>query len=59
MTSAGAVHLKTLDGKPMANHINGSWLCIYHEPLIDAMLERLHAAKRRKKAKEKLKLEAQ
>ena len=59
ITSAGAVRLETLDGEPMANHINGNQLQIYHELLMDSMLEHLHAAKRRKEAEEEIKQEAQ
>ena len=43
----------------MANHINGNRLCVYHEPLIYAMLERFHLAKCQKEANEEIKRDAQ
>ena len=45
---SGAIRLETLDGKPMANYINGSCLKKYKEPLIDEMLLQIHAMKTRK-----------
>ena len=59
LSPSGSVRLSTLDGKPMANYINGSRLKVYHEPLTPKMLEQLHAAKSRKEAQAKLVAEAQ
>ena len=58
ITPSGTVRLETLDGEPMANFINGSRLCVYHEPLTDDMLARMHAAGSRKQAEELMKQEA-
>ena len=43
----------------MGTFINGSRLKCFHEPLMDDMLERMHAAKSRKLAFEQLKADAQ
>ena len=59
ISPSGLVRLETLDGEPMANHINGSWLRVYNEPLTMDMLNRLHAAKNRKEAHQKMVQEAQ
>ena len=59
LSPSGSVRLATLDGDQFANYINGSRLKIYNEPLTDDMLERMHAAKNRKEAQEKLKEDAQ
>ena len=52
------VRLETLDGEPMANYINGSRLKLYHEPLTQEMLDRMHAAKTQKAQAELLKQKA-
>ena len=54
ISPSGSIRLETLDGELMANHINGSRLRVYHEPLTDEMLSRLHAAKNRKTAHEEM-----
>ena len=58
LSPSGAVRLETLDGEPMANYINGSRLKLYHEPLTQEMLDRMHAAKTRKAQAELLKQKA-
>lgn len=58
ITPSGTVRLETIDGEPMANFINGSRLRVYHEPLTDEMLARMHAAGSRKQAQELMKKEA-
>lgn len=58
ITPSGIVHLETLDGEPMANFINGSQLCVYHEPLIDSMLARMHTAGNCKEVQDQMKQEA-
>ena len=55
---SGTVHLETLNGEPMANFINGSRLCVYHEPLIDKMLAKIHAEGNHKNAQELMKQES-
>ena len=47
--SNGAVCLETLHGEPMANFTNGSCLRCFHEPLTQEILERMHAAKTKKR----------
>ena len=59
LSASGAVHLATLDGEPMANWISGCGLKKYHEPLTQDLLERIHAAKQRKKRREDVKTSAQ
>ena len=59
ITNEGAVQLEMLDNKPMGTFINGSRLKHFHETLIDAMLEHMHAAKNRKLAPQQLKVDAQ
>ena len=59
ISPSGLVRLETLDGEPMANYINGSWLRVYNEPLTMDMLNRLHAAKNRKEAHQIMVQEAQ
>ena len=59
LSASGAIHLATLDGEPMANWISGYRLKKYHEPLIEDILNRLHAAKECKQRKETIKQQAQ
>ena len=59
ITNGGAVRLETLDGEPMSTFINGSRLKRFHEPLTEAMLECMHAAKNRKIALQQMKDDAQ
>ena len=58
LSPSGAVRLETLDGEPMANYINKSRLKLYHEPLTQEMLDRMHAAKTQKAQAELLKQKA-
>ena len=58
ISPSGLVRLETLDGEPMANYINGSWLRVYNEPLTMEMLNRLHAAKNKKEAHQRMVQEA-
>ena len=59
ISPSGLVRLKTLDGEPMANYINGSCLCVCNEPLILDMLNRMHATKNKKEAHQRMIEEAQ
>ena len=59
ISPSGSVRLETLDGEPMANYINGSWLHVYNEPLTMEMLNILHAAKNKKEAHQRMVQEAQ
>ena len=54
ISPSGLVRLETLDGEPMANYINGSRLRVYNEPLTFDMLNRMHAAKTRKEAHQRM-----
>ena len=55
----GLVRLETLDGEPMANYINGSCLHVYNKPLTLDMLNRMHVAKNKKEAHQRIIKEAQ
>ena len=59
ISPSGLVQLATLDGKQMANYINGSRLKVYHEPLTPKMLEQMDVAKNKKEAQAQLIAEAQ
>ena len=59
ISPSGLARLETLDGEPMANYINGSRLHVYNEPLTLDMLNRMHAAKNKKEAHQKMIKEAQ
>ena len=59
ITPSGSVRLETLDGEPMANYINGSRLHVYNEQLTMDMLNKLHAAKNKKEAHQRMVQEAQ
>ena len=58
LSPSGVVRLETLDGEPMANYINGSRLKLYHEPLTQEILDRMHAAKTQTTQAELLKQKA-
>lgn len=55
ISSNGAVLLETLDKEPMANFIEMSCQCVYHEPLTNDMLECMHAAKNSKEVRGQMK----
>ena len=59
ISSSGAFKPSILDGKAMSNWISGCRIKKYHLPLINDMLECMHAAKNRKEAIEQQKVEAQ
>ena len=59
ISPSGFVRLETLEGEPMANYINGSLLRVYNEPLTLDMLNRMHVAKNKKEAYQRMIKEAQ
>ena len=59
LSFSGAVCLETLYGEQMANFINGSCLRLYHEPLIQEMMNQMQATKMHQAQMDLLKKEAQ